>query len=69
MSHFPHIIYEHESVIILPKSNKVQSLASNISFAVISSAFCGEATSPSVILVLTRICESLIPNEIEDGTD
>lgn len=46
----------------------MQSLASNVSFAIISSAFCGEATSPSMILILTRICESLLPNEIEDGT-
>lgn len=47
----------------------MHSLASNISFAVISSAFCGEAISAFVILMLPRICESLIPNEIEDGTD
>lgn len=47
----------------------MQSLALNISVAVISSAFCGEDTSPFVILMLTRICESLIPNETEDGTD
>lgn len=46
----------------------MQSLASNISFSVISSAFCGEASSPFVIIMLTRVCESLIPNEIEDGT-
>jgi len=44
----------------------VQSLALNISAAVISSTFYGEAISPFAILTLTGISESLIPRETEE---